>query len=90
MGDSGTASGAKTVKETGMTFGKRRHQLRLLHRLRESAPGRRATAGAVEVECESRGAFFCDGPAYARNHALASGVIGSRDAKFTGFVCSPW
>ena len=44
-------------KETGMTFGKWRQQLRLLHALRLLAGGSTVTAVALEVGYESPSAF---------------------------------
>ncbi len=45
-------------KETGMTFGKWRQQLRLLHALRLLAAGRPVTAVALEVGYDSASAFI--------------------------------
>jgi AraC-like DNA-binding protein/mannose-6-phosphate isomerase-like protein (cupin superfamily) len=45
-------------KETGLTFGKWRQQLRLLHALRLLASGRPVTAVALEVGYESASAFI--------------------------------
>jgi len=45
-------------KETGMTFGKWRQQLRLLHALRLLAAGRPVTVVALEVGYESASAFI--------------------------------
>jgi AraC-like DNA-binding protein len=45
-------------KETGMTFGKWRQQLRLLHALRELAAGKPVTSVALEVGYESPSAFI--------------------------------
>jgi AraC-like DNA-binding protein len=44
--------------ETGMTFGKWRQQLRLLHALRQLATGRPVTAVALEVGYDSPSAFI--------------------------------
>jgi AraC-like DNA-binding protein len=44
--------------ETGMTFGKWRQQLRLLHALRELAAGRPVTVVALEVGYDSPSAFI--------------------------------
>jgi AraC-like DNA-binding protein len=57
------AVGARTLerlfqKETGLTFGKWRQQLRLLHALRLLAAGRPVTAVALEVGYESASAFI--------------------------------
>jgi AraC-like DNA-binding protein len=58
-----TTAGARTLerlfqKETGMTFGKWRQQLRLLHALRLLAGGRSVTAVALEVGYDSTSAFI--------------------------------
>jgi AraC-like DNA-binding protein/mannose-6-phosphate isomerase-like protein (cupin superfamily) len=45
-------------KETGLTFGKWRQQLRLLHALRLLAAGRPVTAAALDVGYESASAFI--------------------------------
>ncbi len=45
-------------KETGMTFGKWRQQLRLLHALRLLAAGRPVTAAALDVGYDSASAFI--------------------------------
>ena len=45
-------------RETGLTFGKWRQQLRLLHALRLLAAGRPVTAAALEVGYESASAFI--------------------------------
>ncbi len=45
-------------KETGMTFGKWRQQLRLLHALRLLAGGRPVTAVALDVGYDSPSAFI--------------------------------
>lgn len=45
-------------KETGMTFGRWRQQLRLLHALRELVAGKAATAVALEVGYDSPSAFI--------------------------------
>jgi AraC-like DNA-binding protein len=45
-------------KETGMTFGKWRQQLRLLHAMRQLAKGRNVTAVALDVGYESASAFI--------------------------------
>ncbi len=45
-------------KETGMTFGKWRQQLRLLHALRQLAAGEPVTSVALEVGYESPSAFI--------------------------------
>jgi AraC-like DNA-binding protein len=55
--------GARTLerlfqKETGMTFGKWRQQLRLLHALRLLANGRSVTAVALDVGYDSASAFI--------------------------------
>jgi AraC-like DNA-binding protein len=57
------ATSARTLerlfqKETGLTFGKWRQQLRLLHALRLLAAGRSVTAVALEVGYESASAFI--------------------------------
>jgi AraC-like DNA-binding protein len=56
-------AGARTLerlfqRETGMTFGKWRQQLRLLHALRLLAAGRPVTAVALEVGYDSPSAFI--------------------------------
>jgi AraC-like DNA-binding protein len=58
-----TGASVRTVErlfraETGMTFGKWRQQLRLLHALRELASGRPVTAVALEVGYDSPSAFI--------------------------------
>jgi AraC-like DNA-binding protein len=58
-----SGASARTVErlfqsETGMTFGKWRQQLRLLHALRQLATGRPVTAVALEVGYDSPSAFI--------------------------------
>jgi AraC-like DNA-binding protein len=52
------ASTSAFHKETGMTFGKWRQQLRLLHALKELAAGKPVTSVALEVGYESPSAFI--------------------------------
>jgi AraC-like DNA-binding protein len=61
-------------KETGMTFGKWRQQLRLLHALRLLAAGRPVTAIALEVGYDSPSAFI----------AAFKGFFGTTPARYFG------
>jgi AraC-like DNA-binding protein len=58
--------------ETGMTFGKWRQQLRLLHALRQLATGRPVTAVALEVGYDSPSAFI----------AMFRGALGTTPTRY--------
>jgi AraC-like DNA-binding protein len=60
------------LTETGMTFGKWRQQLRLLHALRELAAGRPVTAVAMEVGYDSPSAFI----------AMFRGALGTTPTRY--------
>jgi AraC-like DNA-binding protein/mannose-6-phosphate isomerase-like protein (cupin superfamily) len=68
-------------KETGLTFGKWRQQLRLLHALRLLAAGRPVTAVALDVGYESASAFiamFKRALGVTPYRYFASGISGTR------------
>jgi AraC-like DNA-binding protein len=64
--------------ETGMTFGKWRQQLRLLHALRQLAMGRPVTGVALDVGYESPSAFI----------AMFRSVLGATPSRYFTSACA--